>query len=75
MNGFVRGNLGTGLGGNTPAKLPERRSDFQMGRGELVGTDSPKDEDSSHLANIHAVGSSPCPADLANFREVQEMGR
>jgi hypothetical protein len=68
MTSFVQGNPSDGLGKTS-------NSNWQAGRGE-----SPQlaDEDDSHLGNRHAVGSSPCPADLANLtriKDLQTMGK
>lgn len=74
MVGFVQGSPSDGLG--------EGRSNWQSGRGEstLTSTSNAQageeiDTDTSHLADVHAAGGSPCPGDMYTFKEVQTMGK
>ncbi len=68
---FVSGSPGDGL---------EGRSNWQTGRGEstlppAANTQAGEEVDTSHLADVHAAGGSPCPGDMNAFKEVQTMGK
>ncbi len=58
------------------------RSNWQTGRGVSITPSAsncrkkrPHDEDTSHLADVHATGASPCPCDMRDFKDVQTMGK
>lgn len=73
-NGFVQGSPGDGL---HPPRSPGADSNWQAGTAcrHREEDDEINNGDTSHLANVHAAGSSPYPADLTAFKEIKTMGK